>query len=77
MLIKQLDEPSFNLSKNDKEIIANDHSSLIKLIEILYMNKFFISEGLSFNEFKNVFIEGYGDFEYYTVKNFNKYLKSK
>ena len=77
LLIKQLDEPSFKLSKEDKKIIANDSNPLIKLIEILYKNKFFISEGLSSNEFKKVFIERYGDFEYYNVKNFNNALKKQ
>lgn len=77
LLIKQLDEPNFNLSKDDKEIIVNDQNPLNKLIEILYKNKFFISEGLSFIEFKKIFIEGYNDFEHYSVKNFNNALKKQ
>lgn len=77
LLIKQLDEPSFNLTREDKEIIINAPNPLNKLIEILYENEFFISKGLSSVEFKEIFIEGYSDFEHYTVKNFNNALKKQ
>lgn len=77
LLIKQLDDTIFNLTKNDKELIINDQNPLNKLIEILYENKFFISEGLSFNEFKKIFTKGYNDYGHFTVKNFNKVLKKQ
>lgn len=77
LFIKHLDNPVFNLTKNDKETIANDENPLDKLIEILYENKFFCSEGLTFKEFKKSFIEIYSEFEVYTVKNFNDELKKQ
>lgn len=77
LLIKQLDAPEFNLSKRDKETITNSKNPLDKLIELLYENEFYLSDGLNFKDFKKKFIEGYTDFEHYTVRNFNKELKKQ
>jgi len=77
LLIKQLNNPIFNLTKDDKEIIFNDNNPLEKLIEILYINKFGGSEGLTFEEFKKRFKEVYSEFEHYSVINFNNELKKQ
>ena len=77
LLIRQMDNPVFNLSSEDKNRIVNSENPLDSLIDIVYHNDSKWGEGITIDEFKLEFVEIFDEFAQYKVKNYNHELKKQ